>query len=437
MSWSRTAGEWFVLFITLILLQPCPVGSSLGKESASTMFVSNIVHQSFRHLKNRYRPWSPRQSNRYAPICMSEKILIVGGTGRIGTAVASHLLKRSPDRKAEIILAGRDRSKGAAAVEEVMRSIGEVERLHPRVVFEQLDWRDEAELTRLMQSGITSVVNTAGPFLGIRPSILQAAIKHGIPSYVDVADPTSYLVEALSLHEEAQAAGTCAVVAAGAFPGLSNLMAMEAVDQLGIGGGGERVEDVNFDYFTAGLGGSGEVNLLITNLGFGEEVEIFQQGVLNPVLRAGLDQKQVDFFFDEEDVSKRKIGTVNTWLWPFPEGRTVAEQVKIAGSSRVAMGTAPEIWNIMMNLLVLLVPRAWWKEERFSQALASFSKPLVAFTDLFVGETHGIRVEVRSTSGKTIVGIQAHDSFRTCVVRKAQEQDQTVALTIPEGSIMR
>ena len=233
-----------------------------------------------------------------------------------------------------------------------------------------------------------------GPFLGIRPSILQAAIKHKIPSYVDVADPTSYLADALALDDAARSAGTCAVVAGGAFPGLSNLIAMEAVEQLQLEESGGRVQDLNFDYFTAGLGGSGEVNLLITNLGFGEEVEVFQQGVLSPILRAGLDQKQVDFFFDEEDASKAKIGTVNTWLWPFPEGRTVAEQVEVAGGSRVAMGTAPDIWNVVMNLLVRLIPRSWWKQEKFSQALATFSKPLVAFTDMFVGETHGIRVEV-------------------------------------------
>jgi len=30
------------------------------------------------------------------------------------------------------------------------------------------------------------------------------------------------------------------------------------------------VQDLTFNYFTAGLGGSGDVNLYITNVGFGE-----------------------------------------------------------------------------------------------------------------------------------------------------------------------
>jgi len=409
------------LLLLSVVLVACPVESWLGRGEASTMFVPHFALKSPGSKRVRHCSRYPGVSNRAACICMKERILIVGGTGRIGTAVASHLIKRAQGSQTDIVLAGRDSRKGEAAVREVMADIGRSETFEPCVSFQRLDWRDEIELNNVMQRGWTSVINTAGPFLGIRPSILQAAIKHKIPSYVDVADPTSYLADALALDDAARSAGTCAVVAGGAFPGLSNLIAMEAVEQLQLEESGGRVQDLNFDYFTAGLGGSGEVNLLITNLGFGEEVEVFQQGVLSPILRAGLDQKQVDFFFDEEDASKAKIGTVNTWLWPFPEGRTVAEQVEVAGGSRVAMGTAPDIWNVVMNLLVRLIPRSWWKQENFSQALATFSKPLVAFTDMFVGETHGIRVEATSTSGKTIVCIQAHESFRTCVGQSCAE----------------
>jgi hypothetical protein len=44
---------------------------------------------------------------------------------------------------------------------------------------------------------------------------------------------------------------------------------MEAADSLPAGC---QIEDVGFNYFTAGLGGSGDVNLYITNLGFGDEM---------------------------------------------------------------------------------------------------------------------------------------------------------------------
>ena len=49
-------------------------------------------------------------------------------------------------------------------------------------------------------------------------------------------------------------------------------MAMESASMLPEGDAISRLE---FSYFTAGLGGSGPVNLYITNLGFGEEVEVW------------------------------------------------------------------------------------------------------------------------------------------------------------------
>ena len=100
----------------------------------------------------------------------------------------------------------------------------------------------------------------------------------------------------------------------------------------------------------------------------------------------------------------------------------------------MGMGTAPAIWNDVMGLMVDVVPREWfaegwlqpatdkyptlylalsprisphppkvnilqpsspsdfllvgdrWRRKGWSQGLASFSKPLVDFTDLFVGE---------------------------------------------------
>ena len=48
----------------------------------------------------------------------SNKFVILGGTGKIGTAVASHLLQRSPSSR--IVLVGRNKEKGEAAVQEVL-----------------------------------------------------------------------------------------------------------------------------------------------------------------------------------------------------------------------------------------------------------------------------------------------------------------------------
>ena len=114
-----------------------------------------------------------------------------------------------------------------------------------------------------------AVLHTAGPYPKGPPTVLQAAMAAGVPVYVDLADPKEYIEAALALDARASAAGTMAVVCAGAFPGLSNVIAAEVASRID-----EPVKDLTFSYYTAGLGGSGTVNLLITNYGFGDEVPL-------------------------------------------------------------------------------------------------------------------------------------------------------------------
>ena len=172
----------------------------------------------------------------------------------------------------------------------------------------------------------------------------------------------------------------------------------------------------------AGLGGSGKVNLLITNLGFGERVPVYQNGVSAPQLNAGSDLEDIDFFLDgEHDESARRIGRRTVWAWPFPEANTVARHLAISGDSSVKMGTAPHAWNIILAAMVAALPRRWWRSHAFSGTLARFSEPLVSLTDRFVRETHGMRVDVHSAAGMRVSAVQAHESFRRCVGQSCAE----------------
>ena len=65
--------------------------------------------------------------------------------------------------------------------------------------------------------------------------------------YVDLSDPLDFLEDALSMSSRAARAGTSAMVAAGAFPGLSNVLAVHLAKQVG-----EPVSDIKFSYFTSG-----------------------------------------------------------------------------------------------------------------------------------------------------------------------------------------
>ena len=90
----------------------------------------------------------------------------------------------------------------------------------------------------------------------------------------------------------------------------------------------EPVEDLTFSYFTAGLGGSGAVNLDITNYGFGPPMARYVDGALAKCeAYAGTDLGTADYFLDGDDGR-----TEDVWAWPFPEAATVAEELAISGS---------------------------------------------------------------------------------------------------------
>ena len=334
------------------------------------------------------------------------KVVVLGGTGRIGTACAAHLL-RAADVPLALTLAGRDASRGEAAVAEVTR---ETPGTRGTVAWSSCDLGDERALAELID-GAAALVHTAGPF-DADPAVLRAAIRARVPAYVDVADPLGYIDTARrELSEPARAAGTHAVIAAGAFPGLSNLLAMETASRLG-----EPVKDLDFSYFTAGLGGAGEVNLRITNKGFGDEVGTWRAGRPAPSLIGGTRLRTVDYFLSTDDPSASRVGSQPVWAWPFPEVSTVAAELGISGDSSTGMGTAPQLWNVIIEALVSAVPRRWWSDyPRWSNGLATFSRPLVAITDPFVGETHAMRVDVRGESGRAASAVHAHESFRRVV----------------------
>eukprot|EP00401_Gymnodinium_catenatum_P005865 CAMPEP_0117580358 /NCGR_PEP_ID=MMETSP0784-20121206/65154_1 /TAXON_ID=39447 /ORGANISM="" /LENGTH=523 /DNA_ID=CAMNT_0005380403 /DNA_START=1 /DNA_END=1569 /DNA_ORIENTATION=- len=353
------------------------------------------------------------------------RVLLLGGAGRIGTAAAVHLARRAPG-PIELILAGRNDARGEAALEEVRSEAREID--PSKVSFVNLDWAVPGALGAFLRaSSVDAVLHTAGPFDGDSSAdVLRIVIRAGVPLYVDVADPMTYIGAAKAMSDEARQAGTMALVSAGAFPGFSNVLALECARQLcpldnSDGGLAVGLQDLDFAYFTAGLGGSGPVNLLITNLGFGEAVPVYRDGKLAPQMVAGAEPRRRCFFLDEADPAFAAVGERDVWSWPFPEAATVSEHLKISGGSSTGMGTAPGIWNTILLALVAVVPRDLWRARWFSEGLAWFSLPLVWITDRFVQETHAMRVEVRASDGRRCVAVQAHKSFRQCVAQSAAE----------------
>jgi saccharopine dehydrogenase-like NADP-dependent oxidoreductase len=357
--------------------------------------------------------------------------------------VAQHLLHKCPDM--ELTLTGRSLDKCRAALLELSdtyptRNLSR----HVKAIQVRDAWSvvsntpDDDEWRKSLQQADV-VIHTAGPYAGKGPTLLEALLQMKVDSenstrckvYVDVSDPLTYLDAAVQLDSSARARGLTAMVAAGAFPGMSNVLAMEAASfSPQVSEAPCKVRDLYFQYFTAGLGGSGEVNLYITNLGFGDDMSQFHEGKLQRY----------------QDLSGRLLGAVDfgphvgskrVFSWPFPEAATVASELNITGMSLAAMSTAPDLWNTLLDILVKLVPRAWWRVQAFSKFIADFSRPLVHLSDQYLkwvglGETHAMRIDVSFDSSQSVSGsaddhmpavslLQSHKSFQQCVGQSAAE----------------
>jgi len=380
----------------------------------------------------------------------------------------------------EIVLVGRkpDNKNGDDYFQRALREINDLLSFYgdsqskvrrPKITYEYIPdiWEAGSLDNLFLTAGSTTcVIHTAGPYSQQGPVVLDACIDFKIPVYVDVSDPIDFLKESLERHEAAIASGTTAILAAGAFPGMSNIFAMEAASAATEDNNNNnnnnkkdvttKVKDVRFNYFTKGLGGSGTINLYITNIGFGDAMVMYEKGKQTSFEDlSGRLLGKVDFFINDDDDddsnknaswkkandrAKERVGTQKVFAWPFPEAATVASELSISGASSSAMGTAPDLWNDMLGLLVDLVPRNWWP-TKFSKFLADFSEPLVLATDFTMrklssssdgdcGETHAMRVDVvvettDDTTGEgveTMVSIvQCHDSFRRCVGQSCAE----------------
>jgi len=363
------------------------------------------------------------------------------------------------------MLVGR-RAEGEAAIQDVLQQVVPNNVSENQVSYHCVSdiWNTDQDsaLTKLFQSGhkISGVIHTAGPYAEESPTVLEAVIAAKIPVYVDVSDPLDFLDASLQQSQAAVEAGTTALCAAGAFPGMSNVLAMEAAAAAATATAESsqqqvQIQDVRFHYFTKGLGGSGTINLYITNIGFGDLMTQYDNGERRAFTElSGQLLGTVDFFFphllNSKDANKKlkqnnqqahdRVGAQQVFAWPFPEAATVPLEIgDIAGSSSAAMGTAPDLWNVMLGILVQIVPRPLWRSKRFSKFMADFSQPLVLATDWFlqqtspdkVGETHAMRIDVTTTTTSgggskseatqmTSI-VQAHESFRQCVGQSCAE----------------
>jgi len=321
------------------------------------------------------------------------RVVLIGGTGRVGSSTASNLKRLVPD--AELILGSRTTETFDAAMERRPELAGSK---HAR-----LDIDDLPTIERAID-GADLVVHTAGPFQRKGEcSVLRAAIRQKFP-YLDVCDDTAYSKMARGMADEAAAAGVPAITTAGIFPGVSNVMAAYMIEKNRTEGKNSAPDRVLYSYYTAGTGGAGPTILETTLLLAGEDVVAYKDGnatTLPPVSN----RRSVDF--------GRAVGKKGVYLYPLPE---VASGHEIFGTPNISarFGTDPAPWNWGVVLVSKIVPKSVLQDPKATKGLAKLLDPLVRAVDALVGEKVAMLVEVEYGE-KVAAGLFVHEKLSESV----------------------
>lgn len=287
---------------------------------------------------------------------MTARILILGGIGRVGGSVAQDLANHVD---AEIVVTGRQLPK---------------REVDSRFSFLALDLADLEALQKAI-SQASVVVHCAGPFHYRDARVLKTCIEQGV-NYVDVSDHRSFTQKAVAFHDRAQAAGVTAVVNSGIFPGISNSMVRQAVEQF------DSPEKIHLSYVVSGSGGAGLTVMRTTFLGLQQPFKVWIDG----------QWQKVKPYSDREIVKfPSPYNKLGVYWFDMPEAFTFVESFPVK-TVITKFGSAPDFYNLLTSFVAHRWPESWLKTPSVIEFLSNVSYRMTNVTDNF----SGIGVAIRS-----------------------------------------
>lgn len=292
------------------------------------------------------------------------QVLVLGGTGRIGSSVAADLVAHT---SAQVVVTGRNVEAGQAIAN----------RLGPRVQFLALDLADltgvEAAISRA-----DLVIHCAGPFHYRDANVLKVCIEQKV-DYLDVSDHRSFTQKAIALKSAATEAGVTAIVNTGIFPGISNSMVRQDVESL------DQAERIHLSYVVAGSGGAGITVMRTTFLGLRRPFDVWVDG----------GWQQLKPYSDRETIQfPAPYGRTGVYWFDMPETFTLPETFPGVKSVITKFGSVPDFYNHLTWIAAHVFPSSWLENPKGIEFLAHVSHRMTDFTDRFSGIGVAIRSEV-------------------------------------------
>ncbi|MDJ0706143.1 MAG: saccharopine dehydrogenase NADP-binding domain-containing protein [Leptolyngbyaceae cyanobacterium MO_188.B28] len=295
---------------------------------------------------------------------MTQRVLILGGQGRIGSHVAEDILAHT---QAAITVTGRRQHQDRTPLTWTKPE---------RVQYLPLDLADQADVERAIADHELTI-HCAGPFGYRDDHALQACIRQQ-KNYIDVADNPQYVQRAFTHREAAQAAGVTAIVSTGIFPGISNSMARQGIEQL------DRADQVHLSYIVAGSGGAGVTVMRTTFLELQHPFKAWIDGEWRTI-QPYSDREQVEFPAPYGQCGVYWFNTVEAMTLPavFPVKTVVTK-----------FGSLPDFYNHLTWLMAHWIPKPWLRSPKMVEFLAQVSYRMTEVTDRFSGIDIAMRVDI-------------------------------------------
>lgn len=292
---------------------------------------------------------------------MTDRVLILGGQGRIGSSVAQDLISHT---QAQITVTRRQARPKASAKQQA----------ETQMRFIALDLSDRAGLREAIATH-NLVIHCAGPFLYRDTTVLQTCIEQGV-NYLDVSDNRAFTRQALALRDAAQVAGVTAIINSGIFPGVSNSMVRHDVEQL------DTPEKIHLSYVVAGSGGAGVTVMRTTFLGLQEPFEAWIDNRWRKV-KPYSEREKVNF--------PEPYGKAGVYWFDMPEAFTLVDSFPVK-TVITKFGSVPDFYNHLTWIAAHIFPSSWLKNPGGIEFLSQVSHTMTDVTD----RLSGIGVAVRS-----------------------------------------
>jgi saccharopine dehydrogenase-like NADP-dependent oxidoreductase len=294
---------------------------------------------------------------------MTNQVLILGGSGRIGSSVAADLVAHT---EAQITITGRHAVTGNAVSSQ----------LGPRVQFLLLDLAQKEKLRDAIASS-NLVIHCAGPFHHRDANVLKTCIEQGV-NYLDVSDHRSFTRKALNYQSDAEKAGITAIVNTGIFPGISNSIVRQGVEQL------DETERIHLSYVVSGSGGAGITVMRTTFLGLQSPFEAWIDGQWQ-VVKPYSGRETISF--------PAPYGRTGVYWYDMPETFTLPDTFPVK-TVITKFGSVPDFYNYLTWWVAKTWPASWLKNRSVIEFLAHVSHRMTNVSDRFSGIGVAIRSEV-------------------------------------------